>query len=58
MALSLRINIVEKSVTKTLQFDPSTNIFDACKIIRDKCSELPDLAQRKIKYKLVVELEN
>jgi len=38
---------VEKSVTKTLQFDPSTNIFDACKIIRDKCSELPDLAQPK-----------
>lgn len=47
MALSLRINIVEKSVTKTLQFDPSTNIFDACKIIRDKCAELPDLGQRK-----------
>ncbi|XP_021951847.1 talin-1 isoform X2 [Folsomia candida] len=47
MALSLKVFIVEKSVTKTLQFDPSTTIFDACKIIRDKCSELPDLGQPK-----------
>lgn len=53
MALSLKVFIVEKSVTKTLQFDPSTTIFDACKIIRDKCSELPDLGQRKLFFNLI-----
>nr|CAD7194456.1 unnamed protein product [Timema douglasi] len=37
--LSLRISIVDKNVTKTMQFDPTTAIYDACKIIRDKISE-------------------
>nr|CAD7594785.1 unnamed protein product [Timema genevievae] len=37
--LSLRISIVDKNVTKTMQFDPTTSIYDACKIIRDKISE-------------------
>ncbi|XP_063237314.1 talin-1 isoform X2 [Bacillus rossius redtenbacheri] len=37
--LSLRISIVDKNVTKTMQFDPTTAVYDACKIIRDKISE-------------------
>ncbi|XP_046398722.1 talin-1 isoform X1 [Ischnura elegans] len=37
--LSLRISIVERDVTKTMQFDPSTSVFDACRIIREKISE-------------------
>ena len=37
--LSLKISVVEYNVVKTMQFDPSTIVFDACKIIRDK---IPD----------------
>ncbi|KAJ3648384.1 hypothetical protein Zmor_020192 [Zophobas morio] len=39
MSLSLKIYIVENSVTKTIVFDPSTTVYDACRIIRDKCTE-------------------
>uniref|UniRef100_A0A646QFM5 Talin1 n=1 Tax=Hemiscolopendra marginata TaxID=943146 RepID=A0A646QFM5_9MYRI len=37
--LSLKISIVEKNAVKTMQFDPSTMVYDACKIIREKISE-------------------
>ncbi|GAB0095550.1 talin-1 [Sergentomyia squamirostris] len=37
--LSLRISLEGGRVTKTIQFDPSTTVFDACKIIRDKFAE-------------------
>ncbi|KAJ9593984.1 hypothetical protein L9F63_014625, partial [Diploptera punctata] len=37
--LSLRISIVDKDVTKTMQFDPTTSVYDACRIIREKISE-------------------
>ncbi|KDR19212.1 Talin-1 [Zootermopsis nevadensis] len=37
--LSLRISIVEKNVTKTMQFDPTTSVYDACRIIRERISE-------------------
>lgn len=37
--LSLRINIVENNVTKTMQFDPTTSVYDACRIIREKIVE-------------------
>lgn len=37
--LSLKISLEGGSVTKTIQFDPQTTIFDACKIIRDKFAE-------------------
>ncbi|XP_017774741.1 PREDICTED: talin-2 isoform X2 [Nicrophorus vespilloides] len=40
MSLSLRINIVEGNVTKTIVFDPTTTVYDACKIIREKASEV------------------
>ncbi len=37
--LSLRIQIVEAGVTKTMQFDPSTSVYDTCHIIREKILE-------------------
>ncbi|XP_054280659.1 talin-2 isoform X2 [Macrosteles quadrilineatus] len=37
--LSLRISIVEKNVTKTMQFDPNTSVYDACRVIREKITE-------------------
>lgn len=39
MSLSLKVSIVEKNVVKTLQFEPSTIIYDACRIIREKVTE-------------------
>ncbi|XP_044265750.1 talin-2 isoform X5 [Tribolium madens] len=39
MSLSLKIHIVDTNVTKTIVFDPSTTVYDACKIIREKCTE-------------------
>ncbi|XP_060536716.1 talin-1 isoform X2 [Cylas formicarius] len=39
MSLSLRVHIVDGNVTKTIVFNPSTTVHDACKIIREKCSE-------------------
>jgi len=44
--LSLRINIVENNVTKTMQFDPTTSVYDACRIIREKIVEA-NQGQRK-----------
>ncbi|XP_050295854.1 talin-1 isoform X2 [Anthonomus grandis grandis] len=40
MSLSLRINIVDSNVTKTIVFSPSTTVHDACRIIREKCTEV------------------
>jgi len=40
MALSLKISIVDKCVVKTMKFDPSTTVFDACHIIREKIGEI------------------
>ncbi|KAL7051692.1 hypothetical protein ACKWTF_004575 [Chironomus riparius] len=37
--LSLRISLEGGRVTKTIQFDPNTSVFDACRIIRDKFAE-------------------
>lgn len=44
--LSLRISIVDKDVTKTMQFDPTISVFNACQLIREKISEA-NLDQRK-----------
>lgn len=49
MSLSLKINIVDGNVTKTIVFNPTTTVYDACKIIREKCTEA-DLGQRKYLY--------
>ncbi|KAL1396890.1 hypothetical protein pipiens_010173 [Culex pipiens pipiens] len=38
-ALSLRISLEGGRVTKTIQFDPNTTVFDACRIIKDKFAE-------------------
>lgn len=45
--VSLKISVVEKDVTKTIQFDPNTSVFDACRHIRDKILEATNLGQRK-----------
>ena len=37
--VSLKVRLVEKGIVKTMQFDPSTLVYDACTIIRDK---IPD----------------
>ncbi|XP_048523491.1 talin-1 isoform X1 [Dendroctonus ponderosae] len=39
MSLSLRINIVDSNVTKTIVFSSPTTVHDACRIIREKCPE-------------------
>ena len=39
MSLALKIHIVEQNVTKTIQFDGNTVVYDACKIIREKITE-------------------
>lgn len=40
MSLSLKIHIVDHNVTKTIVFDPTTTVHDACRIIREKCTEV------------------
>ncbi|KAG1695569.1 Talin-1 [Nymphon striatum] len=45
--LSLKVSIVEKGVVKTMQFEPSVMVYDACKIIRDKLQEASNLGQPK-----------
>lgn len=45
--LSLRISIPEKNATKMMQFDPSTSVYDACRIIREKLAEATNMGQRK-----------
>jgi len=38
--LSLRVSVVGGSgVVKTMQFDPGLQVFDACRIVRDKIPE-------------------
>ncbi|KAG7155036.1 Talin-2-like, partial [Homarus americanus] len=39
MALALKIHIVEQNVRKMIQFEPSTMVYDACRIIREKITE-------------------
>lgn len=45
--LSLRISIPEKNATKMMQFDPSTSVYDACRIIREKLAEASNMGQRE-----------
>lgn len=37
--LSLKISVPENKVIKTIQFDPGTVVYDACRVIRDKVPE-------------------
>ncbi|KAK4327375.1 hypothetical protein Pmani_002156 [Petrolisthes manimaculis] len=46
MALALKIHIIEQNVRKMMQFDSSTMVFDACRIIREKITEA-NLGQAK-----------
>ncbi|CAH0550425.1 unnamed protein product [Brassicogethes aeneus] len=40
MSLSLRINIVDHNVTKTIVFNPTMSVYDACREIRNKNENL------------------
>jgi len=37
--ISLKINVVDSSMVKTLMFDPTTTIYDTCRMIRDRLAE-------------------
>lgn len=37
--LSLKISLEGGRVTKKIQFDPNTTVFDACRIIKDKFAD-------------------
>ncbi|XP_011503803.1 PREDICTED: talin-2 [Ceratosolen solmsi marchali] len=43
--LSLRISIPEKNVTKMMQFDPNTSVYDGCRMIREKLTEVSNTEQ-------------
>jgi len=38
-SISLKINVVDSSMVKTLMFDPTTTVYDACRMIRDRLAE-------------------
>lgn len=44
--LSLKISISDKNVVKTMQFEPSLMVYDACRLIKDKITEA-NVGQRK-----------
>lgn len=48
--VALKINISEKGVVKTVQFDSRTTVYDACTIIRQKMPEAANLGNRKSKF--------
>jgi len=37
--LSLRVSVFGSNAVKTMQFDPGLQVFDACRIVRDKVPE-------------------
>jgi len=37
--ISLKINIVDSSMVKTIMFDPTMTVYDACRMIRDRLAE-------------------
>lgn len=39
VALSLKICIRQCNVVKTMQFEPSTAVYDACRVIRERVPE-------------------
>lgn len=51
--LSLRISLEGGRVTKTMQFDPSTTVFDCCRIIREKISEANAAGQSEYLLKII-----
>lgn len=39
VALSLKICVRQCNVVKTMQFEPSTAVYDACRVIRERVPE-------------------
>lgn len=46
--LSLKVSVAGSKAIKTMQFDPSMIVFDACRIIREKIQEAND-GNRKLR---------
>lgn len=55
--LSLKISIVGQNVVKTMQFEPSTIVYDACRIIRERIPEA-NPGNRKFVFEWIVILVN
>lgn len=55
VALSLKIGV--GNVVKTMQFEPSTMVYDACRIIRERVPEA-QLGQREFSIFLSFSLRN
>lgn len=51
VALSLKIGV--GNVVKTMQFEPSTMVYDACRIIRERVPEA-QLGQRKFTHSFLL----
>jgi hypothetical protein len=47
MSLSLKIQVPEQNVTKTLQFHSSQLVCDVCQMIHDKLTDSRNLAKRE-----------
>jgi len=55
VALSLKIGV--GNVVKTMQFEPSTMVYDACRMIRERVPEA-QLGQRKYSGSLVCHVKD
>lgn len=45
--VALKINVAERGIVKTMQFDSRTSVYDACTMIRQKIPEAANLGNRK-----------
>ena len=52
--LSLKISVIDMNVVKTMQFEPSTIVYDACRMIRDA---VPAVANSNRKFLSIFILE-
>lgn len=58
-SLSLKISIAEKNLIKTIQFDPSQLVYEACHAITEKIAELNQgLGQGKTRSSRRAQLQN
>jgi hypothetical protein len=52
--ISLRISIPEKNATKMMQFDANTSVYDGCRMIREKLTEVNNMEQCKSAYHIII----
>jgi talin len=46
--LALRVGVAGNDAVKTMQFDPGLQVFDACRIVRDKIPEANEGSRKYI----------